>query len=188
MTDQEKAARECLADEVAKMNRPLTAAAIRDGGSGDYMEAAAIRAMIAFANQSDQRQEVERRAYRMAYAPLRSAQHALDLIARPSSTTRGLKELAREESERIGQAIAAWNTRPAQPETDVLRDWVMVPRVPTEAMLQAAMGTRGMKAVNDCMHMHQARGNRFDEGDFEPAPLNQAWSAMLSAVSPVGEG
>ena len=36
---------------------------------------------------------------------LLSAQHAFDLIARPSSTTRGLKDLAREESKRLSAML-----------------------------------------------------------------------------------
>jgi hypothetical protein len=43
----EKRARELLAAEVEKMNRPITAAQIRTGPNADYMEAAAIRAITA---------------------------------------------------------------------------------------------------------------------------------------------
>jgi len=45
----EALAREVLADEVERMNRPITAKGIREGWTGDYMEAAAIRAMLRFA-------------------------------------------------------------------------------------------------------------------------------------------
>jgi hypothetical protein len=51
---------------------------------------------------------VERMAYRMAYAPLRSAQHAFDLIHRQTGD-----RLAKEESKRIGHAIAALSATPA---------------------------------------------------------------------------
>lgn len=57
-------------------------------------------------------------------------------------------------------------------------------REPTDAMIEAAALTPGMKAASGAMVMHQARGYGFDAGAFEDgSPLHQAWRAMIDAAT-----
>ena len=56
-------------------------------------------------------------------------------------------------------------------------------REPSEAMLNAAAETPGMKAASAAMIMHQARGYGFSEGAFDAgSPLLQAWHAMIDVA------
>lgn len=56
-------------------------------------------------------------------------------------------------------------------------------REPSEAMIEAAAETPGMKAASNAMAMHQARGYGFDKGSFvDGSPLQQAWHAMVDAA------
>lgn len=59
---------------------------------------------------------------------------------------------------------------------------------PTPEMIEDGAETPGMKAIDACMGMHQARGYGFAEGAFdEGSPLLQAWQAMLRRAAK-GEG
>ena len=63
---------------------------------------------------------VARRAFRVAYAPLRSAQHALDLIERMGKgegCADACRKLAGEESRRIDSAIAGMSYLEGERET-----------------------------------------------------------------------
>lgn len=61
--------------------------------------------------------------------------------------------------------------------------FVLVPREPTEAMILAGAGTRGMKAIDDSCTTMQLRGYSIDPEAFKGgAPLAQAWRAMLAAA------
>lgn len=65
----------------------------------------------------------------------------------------------------------------------VTEGMVLVPLEPSEAMLEAAAATPGMKACNDAMILHQARGYDFSAGSFaDGSPLQQAWRAMVDAA------
>lgn len=82
-------------------------------GDGTYDEAvAAIEGLVnALARP---RAAVGEEAMRVAYAPLRSAQHAFDIIARGTPHISAVQELAREESQRIEAAILALQSPPAK--------------------------------------------------------------------------
>lgn len=59
----------------------------------------------------------------------------------------------------------------------------MMPREPTDAMIEAAAATPGMKACNDAMVLHQCRGYGFGGKPFEDgSPLHQAWRAMFDTA------
>lgn len=63
---------------------------------------------------------VTKRAFRMAYAPLRSAQHALDLVSRMGKgelCADACRKLAEEESRRIDNAIASMAYTDGERET-----------------------------------------------------------------------
>ncbi len=66
-------------------------------------------------------------------------------------------------------------------------DMVLVPREPTQAMIDAAAETPGMVAASSAMEMHQVRGYGFAEGSFDAgSPLHQAWRAMLEVAIAAG--
>lgn len=70
-----------------------------------------------------------------------------------------------------------------QPRAGEAADMVLVPREPTQVMIDAAAATPGMKAANDTMTLHQARGYGFKAGAFDDgSPLHQAWRAMVDAA------
>jgi hypothetical protein len=60
--------------------------------------------------------------------------------------------------------------------------WVLVPREPTEAMLQAGIDCPRMKEVGQVLVFAAQRGVQIK--DEEPWPLQQAYAAMLSAAPP----
>lgn len=73
-------------------------------------------------------------------------------------------------------------------EASRVEGMVLVPREPTEEMLEAAAATPGMKAASDAMVLHQARGYGFDAGSFvDGSPLEQAYRAMIRKALTDGE-
>lgn len=105
---------------------------------------------------------------------------------------------------RVASAIARSNILAAEPKTGRLSDAgidqlvehfstkcipearaaIAAMREPTEAMIDAAAATPGMKAASDTMVLHQARGYGFDADAFKAgSPLHQAWRAMIDAAS-----
>lgn len=79
-------------------------------------------------------------------------------------------------------AILADRSRSAAPVA-VPEGFMLVPREPTEAMILAGAGTRGMKAIDDSCTTMQLRGYSIDPEAFKGgAPLAQAWRAMLAAA------
>ena len=64
------------------------------------------------------------------------------------------------------------------------RGAVLVPREPTNAMIEAAAATSGMKACNDALGLYQARGYNLDQAAFrDGSPLHQAWRAMVDTAA-----
>lgn len=61
---------------------------------------------------------------------------------------------------------------------------VMVPRVPTDAMIHAGANAPGMKALGDSSATMQARGYPLPAEAFVSGkgPLEQAWEAMIEAA------
>lgn len=62
--------------------------------------------------------------------------------------------------------------------------WVLVPVEPTQHMVEAAMATPGMSAIEATVHLQAARGYPLSANAFPNGvpPLRQAWSAMLAAT------
>ena len=61
--------------------------------------------------------------------------------------------------------------------------WQMVPIEPTPEMTHAAAMTPGMRAIDNSSAIMQLRGYPLDKAAFlDGSPLEQAWSAMLSAA------
>ena len=85
------------------------------------------------------------------------------------------------------EELAADCDRKADRNTEIsfrkARAAISAMREPSEAMIEAAAATPGMKAASSAMELHQARGYGFDEGAFhDGSPLHQAWRAMIDAA------
>ena len=80
-------------------------------------------------------------------------------------------------------ALDALEALSASTQVDGLREALEAIREPTDAMIDAAASTPGMKACNDAMMLHQARGLGFNGDAFKGgSPLHQAWRAMIDAA------
>ena len=95
-----------------------------------------------------------------------------------------LKEINGEIWARIGKppdfpsGVALWTPdEQAHIRKLAARDAIEAIREPTEAMIEAAAATNGMKAVDSMITLAFVHGHKLSPDD--PPPLLQAWHAMI---------